>query len=68
MAKAIGVPRQSVGHYLKSGGVRGAQTAAIVGLVARTAVRELLTADLQRLALDARQADLVKLLNRFDTR
>ena len=39
MAKAIGVPRQSIGHYLRSGGVRGAQTAAIIGLVARLAAR-----------------------------
>jgi hypothetical protein len=45
MARAIGVPRQSIGHYLKSGGVRGAQTAAIVGLVARVAMRDLLSAD-----------------------
>jgi hypothetical protein len=47
MAKAMGVPRQSIGHYLKSGGVRGAQTAAIIGLVARVAARELLSADCQ---------------------
>jgi|SRR5579872_6743059 len=68
MAKAIGVPRQSVGHYLRAGGVKGAQTAAIVGLVARTAVRELLSADQVRLAVDARHADLVELLRRFDAR
>ena len=68
MAKAIGVPRQSVGHYLRAGGVKGAQTAAIVGLVARTAVRELLSADQERLAVDARHADLVELLRRFDAR
>jgi len=68
MAKAIGVPRQSIGHYLKSGGVRGAQTAAIVGLVARTAVRELLSADEQRVAVDARHAALIKILRRFDSR
>jgi hypothetical protein len=68
MAKAIGVPRQSVGHYLKSGGAHGAQAAAIIGLVARTVVRDLLSADEQRLAVDARHADLIDLLKRFDTR
>ena len=68
MAKAIGVPRQSVGHYLRAGGVKGAQTAAIVGLVARTAVRELLSADQQRIAVDARHADLIEILRRFDAR
>jgi hypothetical protein len=68
MAKAIGVPRQSIGHYLKSGGSRGAQTAAIVGLVARMAARELLSADVQRAAADARHADLDSLLRRFDAR
>jgi hypothetical protein len=68
MAKAIGVPRQSIGHYLKSGGVKGAQTAAIVGLVARMAARELLSADAQRAAVDARQAELIDLLRRFDSR
>lgn len=68
MAKAIGVPRQSVGHYLRAGGVKGAQTAAIVGLVARTAIRELLTADQQRVAVDARHADLIEILRRFDAR
>jgi hypothetical protein len=68
MAKAIGVPRQSIGHYLRSGGVRGAQTAAIIGLVARMAARELLSADAQRAAVDARQASLIELLRRFDAR
>ncbi len=68
MAKAIGVPRQSIGHYLRSGGVRGAQTAAIIGLVARLAARELLSADAQRAAVDARQASLIQLLRRFDAR
>ena len=66
MARAIGVPRQSVGHYLKAGGVKGAQTAAIVGLVARTAVRELLAADERRAVGDVRHAKLVGLLRRFD--
>jgi hypothetical protein len=68
MAKAVGVPRQSIGHYLKSGGVRGAQTAAIVGLVARMAMRELQLADEQRMAVDARHAALIEILRRFDSR
>jgi len=68
MAKAIGVPRQSVGHYLKSGGVRGTQTAAIIGLVARVAARELLSADRQQAVVSARQSGLIKLLHRFDSR
>jgi hypothetical protein len=68
MAKAIGVPRQSIGHYLKSGGVRGTQTAAIVGLVARMAIRDLLSADARRIAVDARHAALVSLPDRFDAR
>jgi len=68
MAKAIGVPRQSIGHYLKAGGVKGAQTAAIVGLVARMAARELLLADAEKAMVDARQAELVGLLRRFDSR
>ena len=59
LAKAIGVPRQSISHYLKAGGVRGAQTAAIVGLVARTAARELLAANEQQIVLDSRQAELI---------
>jgi hypothetical protein len=68
MAKAIGVPRQSIGHYLKSGGVKGAQTAAIVGLVARMAIRDLLSADARRVVVDARHDELVSLLGRFDSR
>ena len=68
MARAIGVPRQSIGHYLKSGGVRGAQTAAIIGLVARMAARELRQADAQRAAVDMRHTVLISLLRRFDTR
>jgi hypothetical protein len=66
MARAIGVPRQSVGYYLRSGGVDGAQAAAVIGLVARTAVRELRDARARETTTDARQADLSKLLHRFD--
>lgn len=68
MAKAIGVPRQSVGHYLKSGGVSGAQAAAIIGLVARIAARELLLANEEQANVDARQAALLELLKQFDAR
>ena len=68
MAKAIGVPRQSIGHYLKSGGVTGSQAAAIIGLVARTAVRELLLANERQESVDVRQAALLDLLKRFDAR
>ncbi|MFI4974540.1 MAG: hypothetical protein ACHP84_08380 [Caulobacterales bacterium] len=68
MAKAIGVPRQSVGYYLRSGGVDGAQAAAVIGLVARTAARELLAALEVQATVDARQHELVTLLRRFDSR
>lgn len=68
MAKAIGVPRQSIGHYLKSGGAKGAQAAAIIGLVARTALREQRLADDARLASEARQSVLMDILSRFDPR
>lgn len=68
MAKAIGVPRQSIGHYLKSGGVKGAQAAAIIGLVARTALREQRLAEEARFASEARRAVLMDLLSRFDPR
>jgi hypothetical protein len=39
MADDLGVPRQSVGHYLKSG-VKGAHAAAVIGLVARIRLGE----------------------------
>ena len=67
MARAIGVPRQSIGHYLKAGGARGAQAAAIIGLVARMAMRERQSADERRLAFEARQTDLMEILSRFDS-
>ena len=66
MARAVGVPRQSIGHYLKSGGANGTQAAAIIGLVARAAARVLSTAKAQQSASDARHADLTDLLDRFD--
>ena len=67
MARAIGVPRQSVGQYLKSGGVNGTQ-AAIIGLVARMAARERFTAKERQGVFDARHADLSELLRSFDSR
>jgi hypothetical protein len=66
MAKDLGVPRQSVGYYLKTGVVNGTQAAAIIGLVARAAARELRTAGREQTTRDARQADLSQLLLRFD--
>lgn len=65
MAKALGVPRQSVSYYLKSG-VNGAQAAGIVGLIARISLKE------RRQVLDhqrttaARDHDLAELLVRFE--
>lgn len=65
MARGIGVPRQSVGYYVKSG-VNGAQASAIIGLIARVSFRE------RRQVLDhqqssaARDHDLTQLLDRFD--
>jgi hypothetical protein len=34
------VPRQSIRYYLRAGGANRTQAAAIIGLVARTAIRE----------------------------
>jgi hypothetical protein len=66
MAKAIGVPRQSIGYYLRTGGVSGTQAAAVIGLVARTAARELRSAREREITAGSRQADLSDLLRRFD--
>jgi hypothetical protein len=68
MAEAIGVHRQSIGHCLKSDGVSGTHTPAIIGLVARVVARELLSAHRQQTAVNARQSDLIELLDRFDSR
>lgn len=68
MARAIGVPRQSVGYYLKAGGVNGAQAAAIIGLVARTLASEKANALVFQAGVDARHADLTSLLVRFESR
>jgi len=66
MARVLGVPRQSIGYYLKAGGAKGAQSAAIVGLVARSAAHEAQTAKDQKDTNDDRQANLLRLLRRFD--
>ena len=68
MAKAVGVPRQSVSYYMKTGGANGAQASAIIGVVARVVVRELSDAKEQQDAIAARQEDLFALLKRFDGR
>jgi len=66
MARAIGVPRQSITHYLKNGGARGAQAAAIIGLIARTVAKELRKAEQHRATTAIRHADLSLLLERLD--
>ena len=66
MAKAIGVPRQSISYYLRSGGAKGAQATAIIGLLARTAAREQFEANQRQATTEVRQADLLLLLRRFD--
>ncbi len=66
MARAIGVPRQSIVYYLNSGGVNHTQASAIVGLVARVAARERRD-DVERHGVsDVRQTELAALLLRFD--
>lgn len=65
MGRALGVPRQSVGYYLKSG-VNGAQAAAIIGLIARVSFKERRQVlDHQRSSV-ARDHDLTQLLERFE--
>lgn len=68
MAKALGVPRQSVSYYLKSGGVNGAQAAGIIGLVARMLLHEGRQAQERMTASEARRGELAGLLARFDGR
>jgi hypothetical protein len=68
MAKGLGVPRQSIAYYLKSGGVNGAQAAAIVGLVGRTMARDASShVELQK-AVDLRRDALATLLIRLEAR
>ena len=65
MARALGVPRQSVGYYVKSG-VSGAQAAAILGLIARVSLKERRgVLDHQR-SCEARDRNLTQLLARFE--
>jgi hypothetical protein len=66
MAKAIGVPRQSIGYYLKSGQVTGTQATAILGLIARTAALERRLSQAHQSASDSRQATLLALLDRLE--
>ena len=65
MARSLGVPRQSVGYYLKSG-VNGAQAAGIIGLIARAALRERRQALDQERSSAVRDQDLAQLLERFE--
>ena len=66
MARDLGVPRQSIAYYLRTGGVNRTQAAAIIGLVARTAARELLSEQARQTGTATRQSALSALLNRFD--
>ena len=66
MARDLGVPRQSIAYYLRAGGVNRTQAAAIIGLVARTAVRELRSEQARVTDTAARQSVLSTLLGRFD--
>ena len=65
MARSLGVPRQSVGYYLKSG-VNGAQAAGIIGLIARMSLRERRHALDQERSSAERDHDLAELLARFE--
>ena len=66
MARDLGVPRQSIGYYLRAGGVNRTQAAAIIGLVARTAARELRSERVRVTDTATRQSNLSALLGRFD--
>ena len=67
MAKRLGVPRQSVAYYLKSGGVSGAQAAAIIGLVSRAVIRdETDQAEAER-AMRSRRETLLNLMARLES-
>jgi len=66
MARALGVPRQSVGYYLKAGGANGAQAAAILGLVARIILAETAAGHDRHRVHVARLDALTSLLRRFD--
>ncbi|HLY77954.1 MAG TPA: hypothetical protein VKQ70_01175 [Caulobacteraceae bacterium] len=66
MARDLGVPRQSIAYYLRAGGVNRTQAAAIIGLVARTAVREMVSEQVRQTDTATRQITLSALLVRFD--
>ncbi len=67
MAKGLGVPRQSVAYYLRSGGVSGAQAAAIIGLVSRTVHSDAAVQRQAQLSVQARHDGLMALLVRLET-
>lgn len=66
MARALGVPRQSVVYYLKAGGVNRTQASAIIGLLARTVLREAELARISMAQSHARQTALTTILARLD--
>lgn len=66
MARDLGVPRQSIAYYLRAGGVNRTQAAAIIGLVARTAAKELRSEQARQTDSASRQSILAALLIRFD--
>ena len=66
MARDLGVPRQSIAYYLRSGGVNRTQAAAIIGLAARTAARESQAEQVRQADTATRQSTLSALLVRFD--
>jgi len=66
MARDLGVPRQSIAYYLRTGGVNRTQAAAIIGLVARTAAREMVSEQVRQTDTASRQVSLSALLVRFD--
>ena len=66
MARDLGVPRPSIAYYLRTGGVNRTQAAAIIGLVARTAAREMVSEQVRQTDTASRQVSLSALLVRFD--
>ena len=66
MAKALGVPRQSVSYYIKAGGANRTQATAIIGLIARAVAAEVRTTKLYNTDSEQRQAALYGLLERFE--
>src|SRR5690348_13921854 len=66
MAHALGVPRQSIVYYLKSGGANRTQASAIIGLIARSAIGELKDQEARQEKSEARHRALVSLLARME--